>query len=750
VATLQYDFSVVGLRVVYKALAGVERRFARSARAMVQMANKAGAKAAKAGAGTGKAATAKRMAAGKAVADAETQARLRGERKVRAQRERDAIRESNRRVRLAQNEAIAGARARERADRMARTTFRRNLIGGARQRVGRTLRGAGRIAGGALALGGGFAIASAIGTEKRARARAAALANQAFGTEGSGGLNRQQLMNRALEVARPLGVESGKGAEGVLDAMRQFQAIAGSFKGGTDLAKFMTSLADATDADLGDVGRTAGQVFQNVYNQLTSIEDPAERYAQTVLKTKSIMAVVAGQAKIGSIEMSDMAQQMGKLMSSTAAYKGDVADLANTMGAVGQLAIAGGAASPEEAMTALMRMSSDISQRGAGAFKKAGINVFADEAQTMLLDPAEIIMRTVTKTGGALPAMGKLLGIRSRKAFDPFRKAYVEAGGGAKGEGAMREMFERFKVQKMTEGEVTTSAAFRRAQDDKQFAIAVAKFNQAIGQQMLPAVTALIPEFVKLLPVLTKAAEGFAAFVKWFGENPLKKLGGLVLLAIVKDIAMAGIGAAVSSAITRAIAGGAMPGAIPGKGGPAVVPGAGPGASKIAAGTTAAAVAKTAAAGAAVLYGGSMMGGDIGEDAARAMGLKGKTGRYIGAALGLGYLGITGGAGLVGSLGRRQAESVMSGGKTDFWQSLNPFATEHERGAPTGQVAGEGRITPGYRGESGALKVQGGEELMGAGGLLKQSAAALEQAAGKLGSTGTGGQNRGDSPTVPR
>jgi len=385
--------------------------------------------------------------------------------------------------------------------------------------AGRAIRTVGRGAAGLLAMGGGFAVANAVGNERSVRAQSAALANQAFKTTGES-RTRQQLQAATLAKARPLGVESGFGAEKVIGSMQQFMAIAGSFRGAEDMAKFMTEISDASGADLGDVGRTAGQIFQSVNNQLSSIKDPQERYATALQKTQDIMKVVAGQAKEGSIEMADMAQNMGKLMSASGAFKGDVADLANTMGAVVQLAIAGGASSPEEAMTALMRLSSDLATKGDTRFAKAGVDVFTDKSKTAMRDPAEIIMQSISKTGGNMAKLNKMFGIRSIKAVEPFRKAYVGAGGGKAGIAAMEEAFARFKKLAMDDEQIRKSAQFRRAQADKQFDIAMAKFSDAIGAELLPALTKLVPKFAEMIPAMAKAAKLFAEFADYATENP--------------------------------------------------------------------------------------------------------------------------------------------------------------------------------------------------------------------------------------
>ncbi|MCA9624738.1 MAG: hypothetical protein KC731_37200 [Myxococcales bacterium] len=389
----------------------------------------------------------------------------------------------------------------------------------------------------------------AMDVQKRADASARALANQAFGTTGSGGKSREQLAKEIRSTAKPLSLATGFEEADVTGAMRQFMSKAGNIGKALELAPYLADVADATDAQLTDVGETAGQIFMSAIAQGMD-EDKATQ------AVRDIMGVVAGQAKEGAIEMRDMATQMGKLMSAAGRFSGDVSDLANTMGAVGQLAIAGGASSPEEAMTALMRFASDTAKKGGErSFTKHGINVFTDASKTALRDPAQIIMESIVKTKGSMPELGKMFNERSIKAVEPFRKLFVEAGGGEAGVKAMQEAFARFTSLKMTQGEVTDSAGFRRQGDDKRMDLLKTKIDAALGPAAVRIVERLIPAFEKLVPHIEVAADKFAGFVEWFSANPIEGLGVMVLGKVAADLAGAGIGAAVKSMLVSLLSG---------------------------------------------------------------------------------------------------------------------------------------------------------------------------------------------------
>jgi hypothetical protein len=551
-ALLSYDIRVVGLQAVNRALRSVERRVAalnrRQSRAL------GGTGAAKRGAGRSMAAE---MAANRRLSDRLVIEEARTQGKIRQIR----VRGNQQRI----SDARRTARAEERiAKRSAMTMeqYKRRVHGGGALRgrtmgrTGQSLRGGARAVGamgaGLLAIGGGYAISSAVGQEKRLLASSAALANQARGTVGGQGKSFAQLQGEATRTARVEGLKSGQGPEAVIGGMRQFQAITGRFDIAQQMTGYMTELADATDAGLGDVGRTAGQIFQ-------AIEATGKPAQESMEATMKIMDAMAGQSKIGSIEMNDLAQQMGKLMSATANFKGDIGDLAADMGAMAQTAIAGGASSAPEAMTALMRFADDLVQKGAAspAYKKAGIDVFeremvgGKEVRTALKSPVELIKSIVGGTKGDIAKISSMFGVRAKKAVDPFARIYREAEAKKAGTGieAIEKRFKQFRDVSLTAPQRKEAAENRRQQADRQFDMAMQKFNDAIGRELLPVITKLVPKFVELIPLLTKGAEALGKFITWFSENPMTGIGAIIAASMVKDIASAGIGAAIRAAM---------------------------------------------------------------------------------------------------------------------------------------------------------------------------------------------------------
>jgi hypothetical protein len=408
----------------------------------------------------------------------------------------------------------------------------RGAVGGVRNMVG--------LGAGALGLGGSYLALNAVSKQMQSGAVYAELANKAFGIQGDT-RSREELRNSIATQSSELGMKSGLGGRAVAQGLSNLTGVAGKTQVGQALMPMLVDLADATGASLEDVGKTGGQVIQAMSTR--GYSDP-----EIIKQTTQVLAAMAKQAQVGSIEFKDLAQNMGELMASTAGFDGNLGDLAETMGAVSQLAISGGASSGPEAMTALLRFRDDLIEN-ARRFEAQGINVFSDKTKTRLRDPMAVIRETLTSTGGDLTKVGKLFGIRGAKALAPFQQASAEAskraGGGEKGkkagDAAVLALLDSIRGSTMRPEEIQASAEFRRKAPDRQLDIMSERFNHAVGSKLLPVVTELIPKLEGLIPVAADVASKGAGLVSWMAANPWNGVGLAASAGIAKELTSAGI-----------------------------------------------------------------------------------------------------------------------------------------------------------------------------------------------------------------
>jgi hypothetical protein len=556
-ATLSYDLSVLGFGKVDQAFAQIERRASTHNQRMR-------------GAGAGGALGSSQRgnhSLEMAHIRQEEAARLRAVKSLAAQKKHALVhahRLELRQIEEAKQREIAALKAVN-----ARTAANRKAMRGA---VGSAaLNSTASIGRGAAMvgmMGGGAIIGAGIAKQMHVSKSAAALANKAFGTAGET-RSREQIQADLMKQSRQIGDVTGDRA-GVIEAIDKFVAISGSLKGAQKLAGFMANIADASGANMADVGQTGGQILQSVVATKGLDLSKADDFDYAMKTVEEIMLSGAGQAKQYSIEFEQLSTSMGSVMSATTRFEGDVADLAKQMSAMSQLAIAGGADTPAEAMTAIKRFSDDLVQN-AKRFdtmrKKAGVkeSYFAttnldDVKNVRLRDPTKIIESVLETTRGDQTKLTKLFGIRGRKSVEPFTAAYVSArvDRGMTHEQAMGEFRKTMATAKnatMSREEAATSATFTREQDGRSLQIEWERLTQDVGEELAPALREMVPSIRELAATLKDGVPYVKAFFEQLAQNPLGTISKVLAAKVALDIGQAAIGAAVRNALTQQVAG---------------------------------------------------------------------------------------------------------------------------------------------------------------------------------------------------
>jgi len=398
--------------------------------------------------------------------------------------------------------------------------------------------GVGRLAGAALSIGGGFALAGALSAQQSEQAQASKLANQADMPGQKG-----QILKEAQNVRGFTGSEA-------LSGMESFVTLTGDLQTARTLIGELGDLSLATGTDLGDMGAVAGEVFNALK---TSVTDPVERMKQM----KDVMRTLAQQGTMGAVEIRDLASQFGKLGAATQMFEGKSSDKLKLVGAFAQVAKeSGGSASAEDAATSVARFGSDV-VTNRKKFAAIGVDVTSKTDKTKLRDPMEIIADVLDKTGGDVTKTSGLLGMESRKVLQGFTGTYGEAEKREKGSGkaAVLAKAAAFSGATLTQGDINERVGSRMEDSDMQFKEAMKQFNAAMGTQMLPAITKLIPKFVELIGPMTKIAEAAAHFAAFLIDNPLKGFGAILAAKAAADFVAAGLPAAIGGQMNAIVSG---------------------------------------------------------------------------------------------------------------------------------------------------------------------------------------------------
>ncbi|MFA5186335.1 MAG: hypothetical protein WC551_07670 [Patescibacteria group bacterium] len=431
--------------------------------------------------------------------------------------------------------------ARERADRETERSMRSAMQ--RRERMIRSVGGvvgggvsagigmAGRLAGVAAGVMGGFSVAGAMQAGMREESMAGELIR---GSVNSSGVNRADVVS----AAKAQTIRVGGTTEDKLAGLGTFVRKTGDMKAAMDMLQEMSDLSAATGTHFEDMGSTAAEVF----SQLKEVGQQNQ--------TMGVMRSLAGMGRAGAVDIKDLGQYGGRLAASAAMFQGDISGNIGQLGAVAQLAKRlGGATDAAEATMAVQHLGADVArQRAQEHLAKYGINVWANKEKTMLRGPEDIITESVAKTGGNLQALQEIFGERSIRAVRGAQVAYRRAGGGSAGEAAIRAQFQELRTTALSKEDVSRDVAMAKEETERKLQIATEEYHKVLQDKLLPLLPQLVNHLTALVPALSR-------FLGFLAENPFKGIGLILTAAITGEIAKAGLGLAVKSAIEAALRG---------------------------------------------------------------------------------------------------------------------------------------------------------------------------------------------------
>jgi TP901 family phage tail tape measure protein len=304
------------------------------------------------------------------------------------------------------------------------------------------------------------------------------------------------LMAEARRVADATGFETNAVAEG----LQKFVGKTGDLATGREVLPDMAKLAKASGSSLEDMVDAAGDVA----NALGDIPNKGKAI-------DTVMRGVAGQGKLGAVEIRNLSSQMAKVVAASSKFGGDAGENILKMGMLAQEARgAGGAASATQAATSAMAFANTLSTPARiKAFKNIGINVF--DKKGMLRDPQQIILESLQKTKGNPEEMKKLFAnVMGERAVTSYATTFRRAGGGDEGTKAVEAKFaDLLEGAAMTQAEVNDS--FRTSMDTTASRIQL--FNNTMQETTGQIQSALAPALVALAPMLISAAHAAGDFI---------------------------------------------------------------------------------------------------------------------------------------------------------------------------------------------------------------------------------------------
>ena len=325
-----------------------------------------------------------------------------------------------------------------------------------------------------------------------------------------------------LRSARAVGNETGTDTTEVLSGLRAFVGKTGDLKTGQDILGDMARLSRATGTNLEDMANAAAEVTNNIGD----VPDKAN-----VVNT--VMKQIAGQGKLGAVEIRDLATQMAKLAVNARKFEGGTAANIAELGIIAQEAkLSGGATSATQAGTTVASFAGDVTKRTTlKHWAAAGLSPFADKAQTQIRSPEELILEAVKYSKGNIPKLNDLFPNKmSGRAVQGFAGIYSNAQGGEVEKlAAVTAEFDRLRQAQLDDAEVSRAFAASMKTSEAQVTV----FNNHMTEVSESLAGAIIPAFEGLAPKIVDTATSFANMIaNWTGQNRQNAVDALDALPV--------------------------------------------------------------------------------------------------------------------------------------------------------------------------------------------------------------------------
>lgn len=490
--------------------------------------------------------------------------RVREETRVQEEARRQHRRTADDQERVTRRATEAGIRLRKReieaSQREATKTVRSFASSATGTAAGMVRRGVGVAADIARGAGVSFDVGSAVKKRTGLESAAVGLANAGYVEDGKGAQRIKQDPRAIMADIQKTGETYGIAQETIAGALVSFVGKTGELQTGRDMLDAFAKTAKATGADIEDVAAAAGAIS----NKLGDVPDKANAI-------NKVMLAIAGQGKVGAVEIKDMATQMEKLTSqaskfqTNAAFKGVVGS--DTGANIAMLGVLAQAARQTEKGTAAQATQSSMAfirdLTSATATKRIGAKaIFTDDKKTTIRDPQEIIKDLISKTKGDQSKLTFLMPNRNSRAvvnsfMDPYMKAHNATKGSAKekdtaGRAAVDDKFKELK-------QATLSPKAQQEAVDQAMtttATKVEQFQQKLDRVVGDMADQVIPAMLKLAPSALDAATTLSKIATWAVENP-KSAGGAIVAASLAKAMGDQIAAALATKAAGAL--GAMP-----------------------------------------------------------------------------------------------------------------------------------------------------------------------------------------------
>lgn len=383
------------------------------------------------------------------------------------------------------------------------------------------------------------------------------LANSAWQPNEKGSASQRIAASTLVAEAQAAGNKAALDPSKAIEGMQAFVSTTGDLQTAREVIGELGVLSRATGTDFNDMVAAAGEVSA----KLGDIPDKGE----AVLR---VMRGLAGQGKLGAVEIKNVATEMANVGAVAGAFEGPAADNMIIIGAMMQEARQrGGAKTAAVAANSVATFASYVtSQKGIKNLAAGGVQPWADKEHTKVLNPETIILGALMQSGGDLGKLGNMFRDKmAMRSVTGFARLYNETRGTQTDKlNAVRDEFQRLKNAAMGKGEVEESFNASMKTSEAQ----VQLFNNRLAEVGGQIAAKLLPALMQLGPAIISGVESFGKLVTWAAENPGKAIAAALVASIaraqIETVVRAGIENLLKNAASGGAGGGAAVGGVPG------------------------------------------------------------------------------------------------------------------------------------------------------------------------------------------
>lgn len=421
-------------------------------------------------------------------------------------------------VRAAEKAAVAAERAASRQSRHggAIGIGRRAAISTSRAAAVSFGLGGGLIAGGvemmahiAEGMGLDLSVASHMANAQETQQRLVDVTNAGYIQGAAGAQGVKQNAGDVRKDVYGAADAGGFAINDVAEGLQKFVGLTGDLETGRTILKETAELARATGSEFGVMAEASAEVS----NHLGNIPNKAAG-------VNRVMEIIAGQGKMGALEIKDFAKQMAKIAANAPKFEGKTTDTIGDLAILAQEAkMGGGAASASQAATAVLAFAGDFGKKTTFKhWQAAGLNPYTDDKHTTLRSPEELILEAVKYSKGDQLKLAQLFPSRAAaRAVNSFSNIYAETKGSDSDKlHAVAAEFDRMRLAQLNAQEV--QKAYTEAMGTGKTAAQLAnnkldEMAATIQSALVPALAAFAPALERLMPLFDQFAGGFANLI---------------------------------------------------------------------------------------------------------------------------------------------------------------------------------------------------------------------------------------------